>query len=282
MSLIHAKRVQYGNQSSSERDTELLRHGYRMGPKWDWKWPPIVPNSLLNGIKRDRQDKYQDMMTAMSQWQISLLKDFTWRLNQRIARSATLPSHWPRHLLDGEPNNQQRSPNGILNWMPTQNSRDQLGDYRELNEYSTESSYWDGHSGVNQVGTAAIIRMTFRGKPATKTLSNTELRDAEIFICNVHSGFPRAEVHFYNGEYDHLLWSLHVRHGSIPYRPCLMQLAHSINLKWSPASQIKEPTAMTMPRGKAHIIAQSQDKARLQLTSRMNALGPLIRQKVNR
>jgi len=38
------------------------------------------------------------------------------------------------------------------------------------------------------------------------------------------------------------------------------------------------PTAMTMPGVNAHIIAQCQDKAPLQMMSRLSALGRLIRQ----
>jgi len=34
-SLIHAEQVQYGYPSSSERDTERLRHGYQIGPEGD-------------------------------------------------------------------------------------------------------------------------------------------------------------------------------------------------------------------------------------------------------
>jgi len=38
-----------------------------------------ILNSLMNGIKRDSQDNYQEMITAISHRRISLPKDFTWR-----------------------------------------------------------------------------------------------------------------------------------------------------------------------------------------------------------
>jgi len=95
---------------------------------------------------------------------------------------------------------------------------------------------------------------------------------------HMQSGFPRAEPHSYHGEYDHSVWSLRVRSGSMISCPRLMELAHSATLKWAPASHIWEPTALTMPGAKAHIIAQSQDKEPLQMTSRLSALGRHIRQ----
>jgi hypothetical protein len=80
-SLIHPDLVQYNYRSSSERDTERPRYGYRIGPKGDRKSQPGVlnslPNSIPNGITRDSQDKYQEMMTEISQGQTSLPKDFT-------------------------------------------------------------------------------------------------------------------------------------------------------------------------------------------------------------
>jgi hypothetical protein len=72
--------------------------------------------------------------------------------------------------------------------MPNHLTRGLPNDYREANGYSTE----------------AIIRMTFREKRATETLPNAESRDAEICICNVQSGFLRAEARSYHGEYDYL------------------------------------------------------------------------------
>jgi len=89
--------------------------------------------------------------------------------------------------------------------MPNHISRGLPNDYREANGYSTEAAYRDGHREVNQERTEPIIRMTFREKQATETIPNTESRDAEICICNVQSGFPRAEARIYHGEYDHLL-----------------------------------------------------------------------------
>jgi len=89
--------------------------------------------------------------------------------------------------------------------MPNHISRGLPNDNREANGYSTEAAYRDGHREVDQERTEGIIRMTFREKQATETLPNAESRDAEICICNVQSGFPRAEERFYHGEYDHLL-----------------------------------------------------------------------------
>jgi len=72
--------------------------------------------------------------------------------------------------------------------------------------------------------------MTFTEKWSSETLPNAESRDAEICICNVQSGFPRAEARSYHGEYDHLLPSLRVRYGSMIYRPRPMQLATILQL----------------------------------------------------
>ena len=36
--------------------------------------------------------------------------------------------------------------------------------------------------------------MTFTEKRPTKTLPNAKSRDAKICLCNVQSGFPRAEA----------------------------------------------------------------------------------------
>jgi len=77
---------------------------------------------------------------------------------------------------------------------------------------------------------------------------------------HMQSGFPRVEARSYRGEYDHLLWSLGVRYGSMTYRPRLMQLAHRTTLKWPPAwvtyeSQrlwrCQERKLTSLPKGKA-------------------------------
>jgi hypothetical protein len=46
----------------------------------------------------------------------------------------------------------------------------------------------------------------FHREAATETLPDVEWRDAGIRICNVQSGFLKAEVRSYHGEYDHLRW----------------------------------------------------------------------------
>jgi len=106
------------------------------------------------------------------------------------------------------------------------------------NGYSTEAVYrWRRE--VDQEHTEAIIRMTFTEKQSTETLPDAEWKDAGIRICK--EAFREQKR-----------------------APIAMQLAHSATLKWSPASHIWEPTAMTMPGGKAHIIAQSHDETPLQ------------------
>jgi hypothetical protein len=77
-------------------------------------------------------------------------------------------------------------------------------DYQEANGYSTDAAYRDGHRGFNQQCTEAIIGMTFREMRAAETVPNAESRDIKICICNVQSGFLRAEACYYRGEYDHL------------------------------------------------------------------------------
>jgi hypothetical protein len=62
--MITANECKYDYRSSSERDTERyseqLRYGYRIGPEGDRKCPPSI-------------------ITEISQWRISPPKDFTWR-----------------------------------------------------------------------------------------------------------------------------------------------------------------------------------------------------------
>jgi len=60
-------------------NTERLWDEYRIGPEQDWIWPPDVLNSLPNGITRESQDNYQEMITEISQRRIALPKDFTLR-----------------------------------------------------------------------------------------------------------------------------------------------------------------------------------------------------------
>jgi len=109
--------------------------------------------------------------------------------------------------------------------------------HTELNAQTTlREAYRDDYRDINQERTEAVIQMTSTEKQSIETLPNAESRYAEICICNVQSGFPRAEAHSYHGEYDHLLRSLHVRYGSMIYRPRPMQLAHSTRFGWSPAS----------------------------------------------
>jgi len=99
--VIHSEQVQYCNQSSSEPDTDWLRHGYGIDPEVDRLSPPSVPSSLPNGIKTDSRDYDQEMITEISQWQISLRKDCTQWLNERITGSVPVPNHWPWRLPDG-------------------------------------------------------------------------------------------------------------------------------------------------------------------------------------
>jgi len=177
------KRLQYGNRSCSERDTERLRYGYRIGLDRDWIWLPSVLNSLPNGITRDTQDNYHEIITEISQGQISLPKDFTWR-------SRGLPEALPYQATDRDAYRityrriKKQWPNGIPNWM------------RCLPRWPRE---------VDRERTEAIIRMTFTEKRATET---TKCRIKRWWNPHLQSGFPRAEARSYCGEYDHLLWKL--------------------------------------------------------------------------
>jgi len=132
---------------------------------------------------------------------------------ERITGSPTVPNHWPRCLLNGVPMDQETiteqhtelyakrpSPRPIK-WLP------------RSQQIFAEAAYWDCDREVNQERTEAIIRMTSTAKRFTETLPNAESRDAEICICNVQSGIPRAEARSYHGEYDHLLQSEDVRYG---------------------------------------------------------------------
>jgi len=89
----------------------------------------------------------QMMITEISQRQISLPKDFPWRLNERNTGSVTIPSHWPRRILNGVPKDRKLSLKGIPNWMPNHLTRGLPNDYRETNGHSTEATNRDGPSG---------------------------------------------------------------------------------------------------------------------------------------
>jgi hypothetical protein len=80
MIIVNECKYDYG--ISSERDTERLRYGYRIDPEGDRSWLPSI-------------------ITEISQWGISLQKDFTWRSNERITGSPTGQSHCWRCLLNG-------------------------------------------------------------------------------------------------------------------------------------------------------------------------------------
>jgi len=51
---------------TSQVNTERLWYVSRIGSERDWIWPPDILNSLQNGITRDSQDDYQDIITAIS------------------------------------------------------------------------------------------------------------------------------------------------------------------------------------------------------------------------
>ena len=143
----------YGKRSSSEQDTQWLRHDYWIRPARHWIWPPRILNSLPNGITRVSRDNYHEMIMEISQWRRSLPKDFPWR-------SRGLPGAIPYQATDWDAYQmayqriKKLSPNGILNWMPNHITR------------GLPNAYRDGH----------------REKRATDTLLNAESRDAGIHI----------------------------------------------------------------------------------------------------
>jgi hypothetical protein len=91
----------------SERGTERLRYGYRIGPEGDGKYSPSI-------------------ITQISQRRISLPKDFTWRSNKRITGGPTRQSHCWRCL-----------PNGILKDQETMAERHT----EHLTEWNPEAPY---------------------------------------------------------------------------------------------------------------------------------------------
>jgi len=70
--------------------------------------------------------------------------------------------------------------------MPNHLTRGLPNDYRETKGYSTEAAYRDGHRGVDQERTEAIIRMT-----SNETLPDAESSDAGIRICKAAFGEQR-------------------------------------------------------------------------------------------
>ena len=59
----------------------------------------------------------------------------------------------------------------------------------------------------------------FHGEAALRDPTKCRIKRCRNLHMHVQSGFPRAEARSYHGEYDHLLWSLWVRYGSMIYRP---------------------------------------------------------------
>jgi len=129
---------------------------------------------------------------------------------ERITRSPTVPSHWPRHRPNAVPKDQKLSPNGIPNWM------------------RNDSTQWLLRS--QQIFYRSCVLMAKRSRPRmhwsyhpTGFYWEAVHRDptwCRIKRCrkpHMESGFPRAEARSYSGEYDHLLWSLRVRYGSMIY-----------------------------------------------------------------
>jgi len=139
--------------------------------------------------------------------------------------------------------------------MPNYISRGLPNDYQEANGYSTEAAYRDGHREVHQERTEAIIRMTFTEErpPRPYQMQNEEVPESVYAMYKAAFREQKRapiEVNMTTSCEAYVLdmdrW----------YTATLMQLAHSTTLKWSPASHIWEPTAMTMPGAKAHIIAK--------------------------
>jgi len=154
-------------------------------------------------------------------------------------------------------------PNWISKWIPKDFTCDLPNDY-QANGYSTEAVNLDGHGEVNQERTETIIHMTFTEKRSTETLPDVESREAEICICNVLSGFPRAEARSYHGENDYPLLWLRVRYRSMIYLARSMQLA-SIGPPLRGHRECNMRTTLMMRGGEAHIAVQSQDEIHMMI-----------------
>jgi len=224
----------------------------------DWIGPLSPQNGLPNGITRGSRDNFQTIITEISQRRISLIKDFTWRSTEWISGRSSVPIHWPRCLPNGVRKNQETIAKRhaklnaqrpyprpmkwpapwqrIFNWscLPKWPKRFQTRTQRShhLNDFPREATHPD---------------------PAKS-------KDAKICICNVQSVFPRAEVHFYHGEYDHIMWSVHVRYVSMICRQCPMQLASILPPSNCHEWARWELTALMIPAAEAHITVQCQDE----------------------
>jgi len=137
MSVIRAKRVQYGNRripnaipKDSDTTTEFVPKHIEIDHRAYW----IVYRMASSNDHRD--------LTATDITAKGLHMEF-----DSITRSLAVPSYCPRRLPNGLPNDQKLSPNGTPNWMPNHITRGLPNDYREANEYSTKAVYTDGHSG---------------------------------------------------------------------------------------------------------------------------------------
>jgi len=157
---------------------------------------------------------------------------------ERITGTITIPSHWPRRVVNGVLKAQNLPLTAILTGMPIQLTRDRYNGHQQDNGYSTDNAYRDGHWKANEERTEAIILTTFTENRFTKTPPNADSRDADMCICNVQSSFPGAEACFHIGEYEHLLWSAHVRYEWMIYSPHPLQLASILPPRVVTASSI--------------------------------------------
>jgi len=166
-----------------------------------------------------------EVNTKSSLWQTSLPKDWTWRSNRRITGSPSGQSRWQRCLLNSILENEET----IAQWhteLTAEQSYQRPMNWLLQSQQMFHRCYlprWPRE--VDQECTEAVRKITLTEKHSTETLRNAESTDAEIRKCNVQSSIPRSEAHSSHGEYDHLLWCLHVRYGSMIYLLCMIQLA---------------------------------------------------------
>jgi len=219
--------------------TEAFRTRYRMTAIWLQNWPRRRSKMTTERTEYSTE-WHQAMISEISQRRISLPKDFTWR-------SRGLPGALPYQATDRDAYQMAfrriKNYRGTAYW--TECGTTLPTDYREPNGYPTE----------------AIIRVTFTEKQFTETLPNAESRDAGIRICKAafqeQKHVPIAvsmttQCEAYVLDMDQ--W--HTAHAWCNWRILPPSNGHQ-RVRW-------EPTAMTMPGAKAHIIAQSQDETPLQ------------------
>jgi len=148
-------------------------------------------------------------------------------------------------------------------------------DYQEANGFSTQAAYRDGQGmSIKNTPKPSSERLLPRiGPPRPYQMPNQEM--LESAYAKRHSENRSALLLQWVWP---PMWSLRVRYESMTYHQCLMQLAHSTTLKWSPASHMRTASYDDARSESSHHCPKSRRGIAVAMTSRLSALGRLIQQ----